>query len=140
MSQGRTREMLRCGLAGQLLSVVSLALGLPWGPVGVAASAALFSLPIQGVMVWGATRNGPVSLAHFVNMLLPIGLSTVVAAAFVYAASFQVHQWALPPLIALIIGLLTAYSSAGLALCASAPGRRIVKNARRAAQLIRQGS
>lgn len=139
VSQGRTREMLRCGLVGQLLSVLSLVLGLRWGPVGVAASAAIFSLPIQGVMVWGATRDGPVSLAHFINMLLPIGLSTLVAAALVYAASLQAHQWALHPLIALTVGLLTAYSGAGLALCATAPGRRIIKNARRAAQLLREG-
>jgi PST family polysaccharide transporter len=131
--------MLRCGLIGQLLSVLSLALGLQWGPVGVAASAAIFSFPIQGVMVWGATRNGPVSLTHFIDMLLPIGLSTVVAAAVVYVASVQVHHWALHPLIALAVGLLSAYSSAGLALCATTSGRRIIKNAGRAAQLLREG-
>lgn len=139
VSQGRTREMLRYGLVGQLLSVLSLALGLRWGPAGVAASAAIFSLPIQGVMVWGATRNGPVSLAHFIDMLLPIGLSTVVAAALVYAVSLQVHQWGIHPLIALTAGLLTAYSSAGLVLCVTSPGRRIIRNARRAAQLLRAG-
>ena len=139
VSQGRTREMLRCGLVGQVLSVLSLALGLPWGPVGVAASAAIFSFPIQGVMVWGATRNGPVSLRHFIDMLLPIALSTAVAAALVYAASLQVQQWALHPLIALTIGVLTAYSSAALALCATSRGRRIIGNARRAAQLLRAG-
>jgi PST family polysaccharide transporter len=139
VSQGRTREMLRFGLAGQLLSVLSLALGLPWGPVGVAASAAIFSIPIHGLTIWGATRAGPVSLPHFIRMLLPIGLSIVVAAALVYAASLQLRQWALQPLPALILGLLTAYSSAGLALYATSPGRKIINDARRAAQLLRQG-
>ena len=139
VSQGRTREMLRCGLVGQFLSVLSLALGLPWGPAGVAASAAIFSIPIQGVTIWGATRDGPVSLPHFIKMLLPIGLSIVVAAALVYAASLQLRQWALQPLVALILGVLTAYSSAGLALYATSPGRRIINNARRAAHLLRQG-
>jgi polysaccharide transporter, PST family len=140
VSQGRTREMLRFGLIGQCLSVLSLALGLVWGPVGVAASAAVFSFPIHGVTVWGATRQGPVSLAQFVNMLVPIALSTLVAAAFVYAASLQAHHWTLHPLLALVVGLLTAYASAGLALCATSPGRRIIKNARRAAQLVRCGT
>jgi PST family polysaccharide transporter len=139
VSQGRTRDMLRYGMVGQLLSVLSLALGLPWGPVGVAASAAIFSLPIQAVMVWGATRYGPVSLTHFIDMLLPIGLSTVVAAALVHTLSLQLHQSALPPHLALAVGLLAAYASAGLALCATSPGRRIIKDATRVAQLLRAG-
>jgi PST family polysaccharide transporter len=139
VSQGRTREMLRCGLVGQLLSVVSLALGLPWGTVGVAMSAAIFSMPIHAVTVWGATRDGPVTLAHFIRMLFPIGVSTAIAAALTYAASLQTHEWSLHPAIALILGLVTAYAGAGLALCATSQGRQIIRNARRATQLVREG-
>jgi polysaccharide transporter, PST family len=139
VSQGRTREMLRCGLVGQLLSVVSLALGLAWGPVGVAASAAVFSVPIHAVTVWGATRDGPVTLAHFTRMLFPIGVSTAIAAALTYAASVQTHAWSLHPALALMLGLVTAYAGAGLALCATSQGRQIIRNARRATQLIREG-
>src|SRR5262249_54435804 len=139
VSQGRTRQMLQCGLVGQGLSVLSLLLGLPWGVIGVAMSAAIFSLPIHGVMVWGATRDGPVSLAHFVRMLLPIGLSVMVAAVLVYGVSLEVHRVALHPLIALTIGVLTAYLATGLALCATPSGRKIIKNARRAVQMIREG-
>jgi PST family polysaccharide transporter len=139
VSQGRTRQMLQLGLVGQGLSVLSLVLGLPWGVVGVAVSAAIFSLPIHGVTVWGATRDGPVSLAHFSKMLLPIGLSVMVAAALVYGASLQVHRFSIHPLIALTIGLLTAYLGTGLALCATPRGRRIIGNARRAVQMLREG-
>ncbi len=138
VSQGRTREMLRCGLIGQLLSVVSLAFGLPWGPTGVAISAAIFSVPIQAVMMWGATRDGPVSLAHFAEMLLPIGLSIVVSAALVYGLSLQLRPLSLHPLLVLGFGLLTAYAGAALALCATRPGRRIIHDARRAAQMLTQ--
>ena len=138
VSQGRTREMLRCGLIGQLLSVVSLAFGLPWGPTGVAISAAVFSVPIQAVMMWGATRKGPVSLAHFAGMLLPIGLSTIVSAALVYGLSLQLRPLSLHPLLVLGFGLLTAYAGAALALCATRPGRRIIHDARRAAQMLTQ--
>ena len=138
VSQGRTRDMLRCGLIGQLLSVVSLAFGLPFGPTGVAVSAAIFSVPIQAVMMWGATRKGPVSLAHFTRMLLPIGLSTIVSAAFVYALALQLRQWSLPAALVLSLGLLTAYAGAALALCATRPGRRIINDARRAAQMLTQ--
>jgi PST family polysaccharide transporter len=138
VSQGRTRQMLQFGLVGQGLSVLSLVLGLPWGVVGVAVSAAIFSLPIHGMTVWGATRDGPVSLAHFAKMLLPIAVSVMVAAALVYGASLQVHRFSIHPLIALTIGLLTAYLGTGLALCATPPGRRIIKNARRAAEMLRE--
>jgi polysaccharide transporter, PST family len=138
VSQGRTREMLRCGLIGQLLSVVSLAFGLPWGPTGVAISAAIFSVPIQAVMMWGATREGPVSLAHFAGMLLPIALSTIVSAALVYGLSLQLRPLSLHPLLVLGFGLLAAYAGAALALCATRPGRRIIHNARRAAQMLTQ--
>ncbi len=138
VSQGRTREMLRCGLIGQLLSVVSLAFGLPWGPTGVAISAAIFSVPIQAVMMWGATREGPVSMAHFTGMLLPIALSTIVSAALVYGLSLQLRSLSLHPLLVLGFGLLTAYAGAALALCATRPGRRIIHDARRAAQMLTQ--
>jgi PST family polysaccharide transporter len=130
--------MLRCGLIGQLLSVMSLLFGLPWGPTGVAMSAAIFSVPIQAVMMWGATREGPVSLAHFARMLLPVGLSTMVSAALVYAVSLQLSQLSLHPLFVLTLGLLTAYAGAALALCATRPGRRIIHDARRAAQMLTQ--
>jgi PST family polysaccharide transporter len=139
VSQGRTRQMLRCGLVGQGLTVLSLALGLPWGVVGVAVSAAIFSLPIHGVTIWGATREGPVSLAHFIGMLLPIGLSVTVAAALVYAMSLELHRVGLHPVAALMLGLLTAYLGTGLALCATPSGRRIISNALRAAQMLRKG-
>jgi len=138
VSQGRTREMLRCGLIGQLLSVVSLAFGLPWGPTGVAISAAIFSVPIQAVMMWGATREGPVSMAHFAGMLLPIALSTIVSAALVYGLSLQLRPLSLHPLLVLGFGLLAAYAGAALALCATRPGRRIIHDARRAAQMLTQ--
>jgi PST family polysaccharide transporter len=131
--------MLQCGLVGQGLTVLALALGLPWGVVGVAVSAAIFSLPIHGVTIWGATRDGPVSLAHFTNMLMPIFASVVLAASLVYAVSSEVHRLALHPVLALMIGLLTAYVGTGLALSVTSPGRRIIGNAWRAAQLIKEG-
>ena len=139
VSQGRTDQMLRYGLVGQVLSVLSLVLGLPWGLVGVAVSAAIFSVPIQGITVWGATREGPVSLAHFLKMLLPIALSIALSAALVGVTALEVHRLAFHPLVALTTGLLTAYAGTALALCTTRPGRRIIWNAARAAQIIGAG-
>jgi hypothetical protein len=72
-------------------------------------------------------------------MLFPIGVSTAIAAALTYAASIQTHAWSLHPALALMLGLVTAYAGAGLALCATSQGRQIIRNARRATQLIREG-
>lgn len=139
VSQGRTHEMLRYGLVGQLLSVLSLLLGLPWGPVGVAMASAIVSVPIHGLTLWGATRKGPVSLPHFFDMLFPIGLSIAVSAAVVSVASRELQHLSLHPLIALGIGLTAAYSGAAAALCVTRSGRRIIRNALRAAELMRAG-
>ena len=136
VSQGRTDQMLRYGLVGQVLSLLSLVLGLPWGLVGVAMSAAIFSLAIQGVTVWGATRHGLVTLAQFLEMLFPIALSITVSAALVGVVSHEVHRFSVQSLIALTAGLLTAYSGTALALCATQAGRRIIRDAIRAAQMI----
>jgi len=140
VSQGRTNQMLRYGLVGQALSVLSLVIGLPWGLVGVAISAASFSIPIQGVTVWGATREGPVSLAHFLKMLLPIALAITLSAALVGGAALELHRLSFRPLVALSTGLLAAYAGTALALCTTQAGRRIIGNAGRAAQMIRAGA
>lgn len=138
VSQGRTSQMLRYGLVGQLLTVLSLVLGLPWGPVGVALAGAIFSAPIHGVTVWGATRAGPVRLAQFLKMLLPIALAIVASAGLVYAVARQLGELSLHPVIALLIGLATAYAGTAMALCASPSGRRIVRDAIRAVQMVMQ--
>lgn len=137
VSQGRTRQMLRYGLVGQGLTVLALVLGLAWGVTGVAAATALLSLPIHGVMIWGATREGPVSLPHYLDMLLPIAGATMASAALVWLTTHALHPLALHPVLTLLIGILTAYLATALALCATRPGRRIIGDARRAARLIR---
>jgi hypothetical protein len=70
---------------------------------------------------------------------LPIALAITLAAALVGVASHEAHRLSLHPLLALIAGLLTAYAGTAVALCATRPGRRIIRNAGRAAQAIGTG-
>lgn len=140
VSQGRTQQMLRYGLVGQLLSVLALLLGLFWGTAGAAMASAIVAIPIQAMTLWAATRHGPVSLTDVLDMLLPVGLSVTVSAVVVFMASHQLHQLAFHPLIALGGGLTAAYASAAASLCVTGAGRRIIRNALRAAQQMRAGA
>jgi PST family polysaccharide transporter len=60
VSQNRTQEQLRVGLAVAIISVVSFVVGLPWGAAGVAAGAALAFLCVSTpITCWTAARSGP---------------------------------------------------------------------------------
>jgi len=62
VSQGRTGDLFRAGLASSSIAVCSFAAGLPWGPIGVAAvysaTRFLFAIPII-ILITG--RSGPIS-------------------------------------------------------------------------------
>jgi len=137
ISQGRTAQMLKFGLISNALSVLSLVLGLGWGVVGVAISFAVFSIPSTCLTVWGATREGPVSLADFVKMLLPILVAVIAAILAVYGGSVLLEQSHYSPLIRLSLGVLIAYSATALALGSFGTGRRVLRDAARIRHMFR---
>jgi O-antigen/teichoic acid export membrane protein len=62
VSQGRGRELMRWGLLGSSITVVSFLLGLTWGALGVAIAYAAVKLTIVSPLaIWYAGANGPVS-------------------------------------------------------------------------------
>jgi PST family polysaccharide transporter len=61
ISQGRGREMFGWSVFASIVSVVSFAVGLPWGPVYVAAAYVIANLTLHmPSLVYLATREGPV--------------------------------------------------------------------------------
>ena len=61
ISQGRAREMFNWGLIGGTMSIIAIVVGLPWGPVGVAAAYALSGVAIRTPLsFWYVCRKGPV--------------------------------------------------------------------------------
>jgi PST family polysaccharide transporter len=135
VTQGRTAKMLKYGLLSNAISVISLLLGLLGGIVGVAISFAIFSVPSNCLTVWGATREGPVSLADFVKMLFPILTAVMVAAPLVYAGSVLLAQYS--PFVQLLLAVLVAYSATGLALGSFRSGRRVLRDAARIRYMFR---
>uniref|UniRef100_Q07TG6 Polysaccharide biosynthesis protein n=1 Tax=Rhodopseudomonas palustris (strain BisA53) TaxID=316055 RepID=Q07TG6_RHOP5 len=131
VTQGRTAKMLKFGLISNALSVLSLLLGLLGGVVGVAISFAIFSIPSTCLTVWGATREGPVSLADFVKMLLPILTAVTAAALSVYAGSVMLEPLHHSSIVQLFLGVVVAYSATALALGSFRSGRRVLRDAAR---------
>jgi polysaccharide transporter, PST family len=82
LSQDRTREMRNWGAVSSALFVLSFAMGLPWGPVGVAACYVTVGGVIQGpLLLWACTRSGPVALRDVLRALLPHALSVLICCA-----------------------------------------------------------
>jgi len=78
MTQDRTAEMFRWGLIGSALNAAFIVGGLPFGPVGVAASFAVGGLAVRmPVVFWMASRHGPVSLGNMVHSMLPSGVASI---------------------------------------------------------------
>ena len=82
MTQSRTHHMLQWGLIGGTMIIIAICAGLPWGPVGVAASYSLtFVLVVMPGLFWFAGRTGPVRTADFYRALAPFVLASMLALA-----------------------------------------------------------
>lgn len=83
MTQDRTAEMLRAGFVNAGMTLAALAVGLPFGPVGVAATFALSGIVLRvPVLCWLASRRGPVGPAALARIfVLPAAAAIAVAVA-----------------------------------------------------------
>lgn len=78
LTQARSREMLRWGIIGGIISIISIVAGLPWGALGVAASYAFgeFFL-VTPLLFWFVGRKGPVRTVDFYRTIAPAALASV---------------------------------------------------------------
>ncbi len=78
VTQGRGRHLLYWSLISAPLSLLSIAIGLPWGAVGVAASYSLTRVFVTNpLMYWFVGRTGPVRTMDFYKLLAPFTLAAV---------------------------------------------------------------
>lgn len=93
ISQGRTSEFLRWSLINSVLTVASFAVGVPYGPQGVAIAYGfvfvLYSLP---TLFWMAGRKGPVATPDLWKLLI----RPAIAAALVGFSSYVIRAAVLP--------------------------------------------
>ena len=88
LSQGRSREMLQWSMMNAPISIASILFGLPWGPVGVAASYSLTRVIIVNPLVyWLMGRSGPVRTKDLYGHLIPFLLASI--GAFLACLAFR---------------------------------------------------
>jgi PST family polysaccharide transporter len=107
VSQNRTRAMLKWGVIGSTMAIVSILIGLPWGPVGVAMSYGLSGLLVRTpVGLWYVGREGPVRTRDFYVTMGPFVLAALSTGLAVLA-----YRWAAAPTRPLF-GLVTSFAIA----------------------------
>jgi PST family polysaccharide transporter len=104
VTQERAPELLKFGMIGTTIGIVSILIGLPFGPVGVAASFALSCTFVRvPICFWLAGRKGPVSVADLFASVAP----SVIAGCAVFAAVFAFRHLPLvqsaSPIVALLL-------------------------------------
>jgi O-antigen/teichoic acid export membrane protein len=139
ISQGRARDVLRWGLIDGALSLASIAAGLPWGALGVAASYSLAGFCVRKpLLFWFACRTGPVRAADFYRAILP----SFCAALGVFGALFAFRAWAdgVGPFAGLLASLPLAASAALAVFLALPRGRAALRDVRSLLLLLKVGS
>jgi PST family polysaccharide transporter len=72
ITQDRTRHQFQWGFIGGSLAIVAIVAGLPWGPVGVAASYSISGFCIRTpLLFWFVGREGPVRTIDFYRTSIP---------------------------------------------------------------------
>lgn len=70
ITQDRTEEMLRWGIAGSVMAVLAILAGLPWGASGVAMAYATSGLALRApILFWYVGRDGPIRARDFYSAL-----------------------------------------------------------------------
>jgi len=89
-TQGRTDDLFRWGLMGGAIAILSIIIGLPWGPVGVAASYAISDLCISSpLLFWYVGRRGPIRAGDFYRTIAP----SACAATLSFVVLLICRQW-----------------------------------------------
>lgn len=123
-SQNRPNEQLQCGFVSSALILVSMLAGLPWGPIGIAKSYALFAPLVHGCFTWKATRKGPVRGRDVLESIYPLVLALPCAAFAVHALSRHLHM---PALLRIVVCLGFSYLVTVSVTLVFPPGRRAAR-------------
>jgi PST family polysaccharide transporter len=99
ISQGKGRAYARFGAFNAAMSTVAFCVGLPWGPVGVAAAYSISQVLLRSpVMWWMATKSGPVSLRDLYAAATTHALASVVSFVTIVLARYSIALQGIPAL------------------------------------------
>jgi PST family polysaccharide transporter len=124
VSQDKTGSMFRYMLAASVVNVLSFGIGILWGAVGVAAVSGVSYLCIQTPLVmYGATRRGPVNFVMIVRCILPICSAAVVAVSVIWLRPTLGGSWA-----DVLVDLTISYGGTAGLMLAMPRGRLLAKD------------
>lgn len=111
MSRGRSKPLLKLGIANCLVMIALMSIGLRWGPEGVAVGEAMSIVVMFFPWMYFSFRDSPVSIPHFLSALV----RPAAASAFMALALIGCHAvWTPPtPLVGLIVGAVTSLVAFG---------------------------
>jgi PST family polysaccharide transporter len=136
VSQSRAKAQMKCGFISSGAIIVTMFIGLPWGPVGIAASYALFAPIVHGIFVWEAGRTGPVSRRDILVASSPIVLAVTASAAFLAVAG---PLMPFPPLADVILGAGASYGFTIAVLLCIPAGNRMIREILAMRSMLRRG-
>jgi PST family polysaccharide transporter len=141
LSQDRTGEMLRASLVNSALTLPALLAGLPWGATGVAMSYAVSGVLLRvPVLLWLASRRGPVGLRQFVRVLALPTLAAGIATGLIFALRESPYAAGLSD-IALALVFAVVAGTTCLAVYAAVPhGRTILRHTARLPAMMMKGA
>jgi PST family polysaccharide transporter len=137
ISQDRSRELRNFAGTAAVINIASYLVGALWGVVGVAAAASLgFLLITTPLILFGASRSGPVRAADIVRCAAPF----VAVGPVVYAVLLLDRAWlGLGGILQIVAATVLSY---GLFVClslASKPNRQLMAGAFRSLKAMLPG-
>lgn len=140
VTQGRGREQLRWGLMSTALTITGIAVGLQWGPVGVAAGYGIAGLIRTPILFWYVGRRGLITTGDMYRGIAPFAFTSVAILVALGAL-----QQVLPPasqssntqlFINLVIATLLAGVVALATLGVQPAGREALRELRNIPQML----
>ena len=125
ITQNRSPELRLYSALAAAINVASYLIGAFWGVIGIATAASIgYVFVTTPLMLFGATRKGPVSLADAVNCSVPFAIESII----VYAVlTLGLRGSALHDIPRVIVATLLSYGFfVGLALV-SAANRQLLR-------------
>lgn len=137
ISQGRSRDFLWCGLATAVIAISAFALGITWGPVGVAVCYAVSEILKTPILWWFVCRKGPIRLYDFFGQIWPFIVGGLLAILIIMNVLPYLPK---TPFLTLALGTFVAYSTVLLFALITKSGRLTVSEITKAVSTKLSGS
>jgi PST family polysaccharide transporter len=140
VTQDRAPELFRVGLIGSAISAASILVGLPFGPVGVAAGLALGTTFVRiPLVLWMAGRRGPVRIEDLYRPLLPSAIAACAVFVTVSAMHSLPQLQSIHPAAALAASIAAALAVSLLCYLSMERSRNALRFVRKLGRHMRSG-